>query len=357
MDDRWDELAEILVDYSTEVRAGDKVLIAMGEVETLPLVRAVYGRAIQAGGHPQVVFSSAYLDRELLQRGSEEQIGRLPDLEARGIEWADVYIGLRGSRNPAELGSTDPPRYATYRRALGEISAMRTRGTRWVLVRVPSEPLAQQAGIGLDEVMRFFFEATLRDWQREGQRYAGLARIFERAQVVRIEAAGTDLEFSTRGRRYAIGDCFNDTATTEIYTAPEDTSAHGCITFELPASFGAARAEGVRLEFRDGRVVAASAQRNERLLRSVLETDAGSQRIGEFGVGTNDAIPCFFSDILYDEKMAGTVHIALGRAYAQCGGTNESAVHWDLVKDLRTDGLIRLDGRIVLEAGKWLLDW
>jgi aminopeptidase len=357
MDPRWDRLAEILVSYSTDTRPGDKVLIMMQEVETFPLARAVYAQAVRRGAFPQVIFGSAYLDRELMRHGDEEQIGRVPDLEAYGMEWADVYIGLRGARNPFESQGIPPQRIALRRRAQGHVSALRTALTRWVLVRVPGEPLAQQAAVSLLETMDFFFAATLRDWTAESRRFAALAEIFQAAERVTITGRGTDLTFSTRGRRYAVGDGHLNMPDGEIYTAPVDDSAEGEITFDLPGVYGGVFIEGIHLAFRRGRVVAATARTHEELLHRLLDTDEGASRIGEFGVGTNDGIPHFFGDILYDEKMAGTVHIALGRAYEHCGGVNRSAVHWDLIKDLRTEGTIQLDGKVVFERGRWCVSW
>lgn len=353
-DPRWDQLAEILVSHSTMVGSGDKVLIGMGEAETLPLVRAVHACVVRAGGYPEVIFTSAYLEGDLLRYGSEEQAAQLPRLQAYAMEWADVYIGLRGSRSSSELTGVDAARFAAHRRAGGQLSALRTRLTRWVVVRVPGEPLAQEAGMKLDDAMAFFFASTLRPWAEEGQRDARLAAMFQQATTVAIEAPGTDLTFSTSGRRYVVSDGHINMPDGEVYTAPVDTSAQGHITFEVPANFWGERVEGIHLEFKNGQVVNASAETNDEVLQRVLAIDEGARRIGEFGVGTNPGIPQFFGDILYDEKMAGTVHIALGRAYAECGGTNDSAVHWDLVKDLRSEGRILLDGNVVFENGQWL---
>lgn len=357
IDPRWDALADILVSYSTRVAAGDKVLIGMTEVETFPLMRAVYTRVVRAGGFPQVHFDSASLERELLCHGGADLIRRVPDLEAYGMRWADVYIGLRGARNPYELEGLPASRMAAHRRAMGTVSALRTTETRWVLVRVPGEPLAQQARLSLDDTMDFFFGAALRDWRREGERYRRLLAIFDAAETVRIQGWETDLIFSTRGRRYVVGDGHLNMPDGEIYTAPVDDSAEGYITYEHPGIYGGVRIERIRLEFHAGRVANATASTHEDLLRAILATDQGAARIGEFAVGTNEGIPTFFGDILYDEKMAGTIHLALGRAYADAGGVNQSAVHWDIVKDLRSEGAITLDGTVVFEHGTWKLDW
>lgn len=354
-DSQWQQLADILVNYSTNTRKGDRVFITMVEAETLPLTRAVYSAAVRAGAYPFVEFQSTSLDRELLRHGSEEQLDWIPEIPARAMEWADVYIGLRGASNPHEFDGISSKRIATFRRSAGQISAMRTEKTRWVLVRVPNASFAQQAKTSVDNIMAFFFEATLRDWRVEAERYRELRSIFEEANEVRIMGRATSLSFSTAGRRYVVEDGHINMPGGEIFTAPVEDTAEGEIYFEFPGVFAGQLIENVRLRFRAGKVVEATATSNERFLHELLALDEGASRIGEFGVGTNFGIQRFTQDILFDEKIGGTVHLALGRAYAECGGTNYSALHWDIIKDLRQEGAVYLDGRIVLENGRFLV--
>jgi aminopeptidase len=354
-DPRWSQLGDILVNYSTRTRPGDRVLIAMVEPETFPLALAVYEQAVRAGAFPQVQFTSAYLERALLDHGSPELIGRVPDLERAGIEWADAYVGLRGARNPHELAGMPPERLTAHRRALGTISALRTDRTRWVLVRVPNESFAQTASMSLRETMAFFFAATLRDWEAEARRYVELQRIFAAASTIRIVGHETDLTFTTSGRTYVVGDGHINMPDGELYTAPVEDSAQGVISLEWPATYAGQTIAGIRLEFRNGEVITATAQTGEALLHQILAMDEGARRIGEFGVGVNFSIDRFVGDVLFDEKIGGTIHLALGRSYAACGGTNASALHWDLVKDLRSDGAIELDGHpVVVGPGGWV---
>jgi aminopeptidase len=354
-DPRWSQLGEILVNYSTATRPGDRLLIAMGEPETFPLALAVYEQAVRAGAFPQVQFTSAYFERALLHHGTNDLIARVPDLEREGMLWADVYVGLRGARSPHELAGFPPERLTAHRRALGEVSALRNEQTRWVIVRVPNESFAQQAGMSLEETMAFFFAATLRDWEAEARQYRAIRDAFQAAAHVHITGHDTDLTFATAGRTYVVGDGRVNMPDGEIYTAPIDDSATGFITFELPGRYAGQAIEGIRLEFREGQVVRATAERGEEFLRHLLAMDEGARRIGEFGVGVNFAIDRFVGDILFDEKIGGTIHLALGRAYTECGGTNQSALHWDIVKDLRTEGTIALDGKPVFANGCFLV--
>jgi aminopeptidase len=352
-DQRWDQLAEILVNYSTETKSREKVYITMMETDTYHLVERVYSQVIKAGAYPQVEFVSAYLERELMQHGNMEQLDWTPGIQAYGMEWADVYIGIRGFRNPHEFSGVSADRLAAHKRVLGKTSAMRNELTRWVLVRVPNEPFAQQAETSIETMMDFFFSATLLDWTEESKKYEEIRAVFQDAEKVRIVGRETDLSFSTKGRVYVIGDGKFNMPDGEVFTAPVDDSAEGEIYFEFPGVYAGQLVEGIRLMFSEGKVVKATAEKNERLLHSILETDEGAQRLGEFGVGTNFGIKRFSYDILYDEKIGGTIHLALGRAYAENKGINQSDLHWDIIKDLRSEGEIYLDDRCIFENGKF----
>jgi aminopeptidase len=204
--------------------------------------------------------------------------------------------------------------------------------------------------------MEFFFDATLRDWEEESRHYRRIRDIFQAASRVRIVGRDTDLSFSTAGRTYVVGDGHINIPDGEVYTAPVDDSAEGVIAFEYPGLYAGQSIAGIRLELRAGEVVAATADRGEEFLKHILDIDDGARRIGEFGVGVNEGIDRFVGDVLFDEKIGGTIHLALGRAYAECGGTNQSSLHWDLVKDLRAEGAIELDGQRVFENGRFLID-
>ena len=355
MDQRWRQLAEILVNYSTAVKAGERVMIAMHEVETLPLARAVYQAAVKAGAYVQVQFLSDYLTHALLRHGRPEQIAWLPEIEAYGMGWADVYFGLRGAHNPYEFADISAERLAAHRQVMGRISAMRWAQTRWCLARAPNEALAQQAETDLETLLDSFFAASLRDWAAEATRWAEIARTLEGGDQLRLTGQGTDLSFSVAGRKWLVGDGHINMPDGEIYTAPITATVNGVISFEFPGVLAGRLIPDIRLAWRDGRLVEATASDNEDFLRRLLQTDAGASLLGEFGLGVNEGLKRFCRDILLDEKIGGTVHIALGRAYPECGGTNQSALHWDIVKDTRSEGAIYLDGRKIFEQGQFLI--
>lgn len=351
----WEHLADVLVNYSTGIQPNEKVLITMMEVDTFPLARAVYAASVKAGALPHIEFQSTYLERDLMLYGNPEQLDWVPEMQAYGMEWADVYIGLRGARNPHEFTGISASKITAHKRAMGKVSGMRNDQTRWVLVRVPNESFAQQAEMSLDDMMAFFFSATVRDWQAESRRYQEIKDIFQAAKHVRIVGRDTDLTFSTQGRIYEVADGHLNMPDGEIFTAPVDDSAEGYIYFEFPGVYVGRQVKGIQLEFSKGQVVRATAESNQELLDELLNMDEGAKRLGEFGVGTNFGIDRFCYDILYDEKIGGTIHLALGRAYAECGGVNQSALHWDIIKDLRREGAVYLDGAKVIDKGMFLI--
>jgi aminopeptidase len=350
-DPRWFEVGALLVKDATRVQPGERVMIAMGEVESFPLARGVYEACIRAGAFPQVQFLSETLRESLLRLGTEEQLAWTPEIEAHGMEWADVYIGLRGGFHLDIHSDIPADRLATNQATQGVISSLRWNNTRWTLVRVPNQAFAQQANSSLADITEMFFRACLLDRKAAAAEWQQWIDNIHGARSVRIVGRDTDLHFSIEGRTWVVAAGGINNPDGELMTAPVTDTVDGVITFEHPAVFGGRFIEGLRLRWDNGILVEATSRTNQDFLRSVLATDEGATAIGEFGIGTNPHIDRFCNDILIDEKIAGTVHIALGRAYPECGGINVSAIHWDIVKDLRTEGAVVIDGRTVLERG------
>ena len=350
---KWNDLARVLVDYSTGVRSGDKVLIIMREPDTFPAVRAVHKRAVETGAHVQTLFYSMMLQRDLLLSGEDNQVSWVPELWKEAMHWADVCIDLRGARNLNEFNDIPSKRVTAMRKAEGEISSLRTTETRWTLLRIPNEAFAQQAGMSTDQIEDFLFQAVLQDWRVESAEYHRMRDSLAGTDEVVITGLKTDIRFSTEGRRYIVEDGHINMPGGELYTSPVEDSVQGEIYFENPGVFAGTLIEGIHLHFRDGKVVDASARTNEPFLHQLLDMDSGARRVGEFGIGTNRQITTFCNDILFDEKILGTIHLALGRSYTDCGGLNSSALHWDIVKDLRQQGTITVDGEVVFMDGRW----
>jgi aminopeptidase len=330
-------------------------MIAVNEAETLPLARAVYRAVIKAGGFPQVQYLSEILRHDLLRYGNSEQINWVPEIEKAGMEWADVYIGLRGAHNLYELQDIPGETLAANQKAQGLISSLRWEKTRWCLVRVPNESFAQAAETDDETILNMFFDACFLDWDQEVKIWDAWAAILNQGKTVRITGERTDLRFSVAGRRWVPFDGINNMPDGEIATAPVNGTEDGTIYFEFPGILGGRLIRDISLTWEKGALVRAESSTEQDFLRSILNRDPGAKSLGEFAFGTNPFVTRFCKDILIDEKIGGTIHIALGRAYPECGGTNKSAIHWDIIKDMRQTGSVFMDDKLILDKGKILL--
>ncbi len=352
MDNRWHRLGELMVKHSTAVKPNERVMIAMSEVDTYPLVHAIYEAAIKAGAYPQVQFLSETLRHLVLKYGNEEQLRWTPELEADGMEWADVYFGLRGGYNLYEHADIPAERLRANQYAVGQVSALRWQKTRWCLARVPNGLFAQQAETDLETITDMFFNACFLDWEGESRKWQAQANALDQGSQVRIVGRDTDLHFSVEGRKWMVFDGRVNMPDGEIFTAPVNETLNGHIYFEFPGVLGGRLVQDIRLRWEDGRLADASSSTNQDFLQQIVQSDEGASLLGEFALGMNPYVDRFCKDILIDEKIGGTIHIALGRAYPECGGTNQSAIHWDIVKDLRREGAVYLDGKAILEHGQ-----
>ncbi len=355
MDKRWKKLGKVLVDYSMEVKPGEKVMIAMKEVETFPLMHAVYQACIEAGAYPQVQFISEELNHLILKYGSDEQLSWVPEIEAMGMDWADVYFGLRGAHNLNVHAEMPASKLSLHRKAMGKVSTARWQKTRWCLLRVPNEALAFQAETDVETITDMWFNSCLLDWPTVSKQWKEWAQILNQGKQVRVLGKGTDLTFSVEGRTWSPADGRSNMPDGEIATSPVTSTVNGEIYFDFPGVLGGRLVHDMRLAWEDGKLVKATSSTNQDFLQEVVNTDEGASKIGEFALGTNDQVTHFCKDILIDEKIGGTMHIALGRAYPKTGGKNQSAIHWDIIKDLREEGEIYLDGKLIVDRGKILL--
>jgi aminopeptidase len=271
------------------------------------------------------------------------------------MEWADVYFGLRGASNLGALWDISPSNLACFRKTMGQISALRWQKTRWCILRVPNQTLAQQVGIDEETLMDTYFSACFLDWPEVSRLWRRWASLLSRGEQIRVIGKGTDLTFSTAGRSWDVADGHINMPDGEIATAPLESTVSGCISFDFPGVLGGRLVENIHLCWQEGRLVEAFSTTQQDFLHAILQTDVGASAIGEFGIGTNPALTLFSKDILLDEKIGGTVHIALGRAYPAVGGTNQSAIHWDIIKDMRQEGQIFLDGQLIFENGSMLI--
>ena len=355
MDTRWKRLGDLLVNYSAKVHSGEKVIIAMTEVESFPLVYAIHEAVVKAGAYPQVQFLSEELNHLTMKFGNTKQISWAPEIEAYGMEWADVYFGLRSAHSLNVHWDIPAQKLALFREGMGKISKLRWEKTRWCLLRLPNSSLAENAGVDEETITEMFFESCLLDWQKISQEWQRWAEHLRKGKFIRILGNETDLSFSVENRGWEVADGRINMPDGEIATAPICDTVDGKIYFEFPGVLAGRLVNDLRLTWEKGKLVSASSTSNQDFLQSILSTDAGASRVGEFAFGTNPFVTHFCKDILIDEKIGGTVHIALGRSYPSCGGDNQSAIHWDIIKDTRRDSRIYLDDRIIFENGKILI--
>jgi aminopeptidase len=357
-DARVEHYARLLVERSLDVQPGWQVLIRTTPLAR-PLLEEVVRLIARRGAYPivRLGFSLWPTDTLWALEAPDELLGELAPIDLHTIEQMDARITIdapENVRDGSELAVerrqlTSKASQPFYRRSMQP-------GFPWVGCQFPTPALAQEAGMASTAFADFLFDAVLRDWDAEGERMRRYAERFDAAEAVRIVGPQTDLTLGLAGREGIVDDGHRNLPGGEFFFAPVEDATEGEITFsEFPASFAGEPVEEIRLRFSGGRVVDASAARGEEALRAALDTDEGARVVGELGIGCNEAITRHLNNTLFDEKIAGTVHVALGASYAFAGGVNESAIHWDLVKDLRENGRLYLDGELVQEDGRWLI--
>ncbi|RLC96837.1 MAG: aminopeptidase [Chloroflexi bacterium] len=364
-DPRIEKLADVLVNYSVAVRPGDRVLID-GTVLAEPLLKAVYTRVLQSGGHPFMQASLAGLEELLYRYASEEQLRHIPEPVKLVTETYDVRIAIAGAENTKALSTVDPARMVLRQQARTELmkTFMRRSASgelRWVVALFPTNAYAQDAEMSLSEYEDFVYGACVPDmgdpvgyWQRFSQWQQGIVDWLKGRKQVHVMGHETDLRLSIADRVFINCDGHKNMPDGEVFTGPVEDSVEGQVYFSYPAIYMGKEVTGVRLWFEKGRVVKASAEKNEEFLLSTLDTDEGSRRIGEFAIGTNEGITRFTREILFDEKINGSFHMALGAGYPETGSKNESAVHWDMICDLRNGGEIWVDDALLYRDGRFV---
>ncbi len=363
-DPRVENLARILVGYSTEVKEGDTCLIE-GPSAAEPLIAAIYEHVLKAGGLPVLSVGFDGQQAAYFKHASDRQLEWISPLSSWAAEQSDCRIAIWADTNTRELSGVAPERQTLRRAATRELmETMMKRAAqghhRWVGTMYPTNAHAADAEMSLADFEDFYYHACLADdtdplgaWKRASEECRRLAEWIEGREEVRITAEGTDLKLGIAGRHFIPCDGEHNMPDGEFFTGPVEDSVEGEVTFHLPATIGGRDVAGVRLRFEGGKVVEATAERGEEYLISMLDTDEGARRLGELGIGTNFGIENGTRSVLLDEKIGGTVHLAVGASYPESGGVNESAVHTDLVCDLRRGGRLVVDGEVLQEDGKF----
>lgn len=354
-DPRYTKLAKLLVEYSTALRKGDRVLLDLSDVPDefgVELVRA----ARSAGAVPVVAVRHTRLSRELLRGVNEAQATLERDLELFRMKKMEAYIAVRGSANASENADVPSERMALYSRITRPVLNYRVNKTRWCVLRWPSPSMAQAASMSTEAFENLYFDVCTMDYRRMARAMAPLEQRMKKADRVHIKGPGTDLTFSIKGigSKMCKGD--RNIPDGEVFSCPVKTSINGRIQFNTPTLYAGTKFENVCLVFKEGKVVEATSNNTKRL-NQILDTDAGARYTGEFSLGFNPFILNPMCDILFDEKIAGSLHLTPGQAYQECNNGNRSAVHWDMVLIQRPEwggGEIWFDGELIRKDGMFL---
>jgi aminopeptidase len=365
-DPRITALAQILVHHSTRVKQGDVCTIE-GESAAEPLLQATYEEVLKAGGNPIVQMGMEGQSVAYFEHASDAQLEWISPVAEWAVENADVRIAVMATQNTRALSQVPPERQAMRQAATqGLMKRAMERSAegsyRWALTLFPTHAYASEAGMDLATYEGFYYGACLADrddpvgaWARQAEETKRLADWIQGRSEVHVTGDGTDLRLGIEDRTFIAADGKHNMPDGEFFTGPIEDSAEGEISFHLPASYAGREVSGVRFRFEDGKVVDAGAEKGEQFLIEMLDTDDGARRLGELGIGTNYGITDGTGEILLDEKIGGTMHLAVGRSYPETGGVNESAIHWDMICDLRRGGRIEVDGETLQRDGKFIV--
>ncbi len=365
-DIRLERLANLLVDYCCDVKPGQWVGI-LGDVVTLPALRAVYQEVLKYGGNPTVLLSDEWMARTFLREANDDQIAWLDPSQTLYYEKADTYIRIGSSSNTRAMTNIDAKRtqkVAAARRHWLDTRLNRTARLEfeWVGTWYPTEASAQEANMSLEEYEEFIygsmflnFDDPVAKWRELGATQQKKVDWLKGKKHVKVQGPNADLQLSIEERTFINSDGHKNMPSGEIFTGPVEDSVNGWVRFSYPSIVAGRAVSGIELKFENGKVVSATAESNDDLLQAQLNTDEGSRYLGEFAIGTNFGINRFTGNILFDEKIGGTMHMAVGMGYPETGSKNRSAVHWDMICDMRNDSTIHVDGDLFYKNGEFVV--
>jgi aminopeptidase len=358
-EERLVKLARVLVDYSVEAGEGEQVVVS-GGVAAEPLIKEVYARLLDVGAIPIPQVSLPGMQELFFGHARELHYEKTPPVVRSIYEGADGFISIMAPQNTRALAAVDPRKQQALSKRDKALQEIVLGKDRWALTLFPTDALAQESEMSLADYEEFVFEAMalneddpVKYWREKAKKQGRLMERLEQADEIRISGPGTDLTLSVKGRKFLNGDGKKNMPCGEIFTGPVEDSANGEVTFSIPVAVAGREVSGVKLRFEGGEVVESSAEKGEEYLNTMLDADEGARYLGELGIGTNYGIPWATKNILFDEKLGGTVHLAVGRSYEQTGGKNESSVHWDLICDLREGGELYADGELIQRDGEF----
>jgi aminopeptidase len=359
IDPRVKAQARLLVHYCADAREGQQIGVS-GTSLAEPLLEAVCEELYKTGAFPALRMSPPELQEKFFKSGKSSLFTTRPSWQLGYARHMDATIGIHSEGNTRALTTADPARFAALSKTMKPVHEILLR-KRWVTTLYPTQAYAQDAEMSLSDFEDYVFgamfadePAPLRRWKELHRMQDRLIRKLRGADRIRLEGPDTDLTFSVKGRTFINSDGKRNMPSGEIFTGPVEDSAEGHIRFDFPVCVHGREVSGVRLVFRKGAVVEATAEKNQDFLLKMLDSDPGARRLGELGIGTHPKIDRFVRNILFDEKIGGTVHLALGRSYPETGGRNQSSLHWDLIRDLRRGGRMSVNGRVFQENGRFV---
>ena len=357
MDSRIKEFARMIVEYSCEVRPGDKVLIEEVGTAARPLIQQIIREVYRAGGLPFLGLSDSILTREIVKECTEEQLQAMCEYEMKRMKEMDAYIAVRASDNTSELSDVPSEKLSLYNKILRPVIDQRVDHTRWAIMRYPNASMAQLAEMSTEAFEDFYYDVCTLDYAKMSEAMEPLVELMNRTDRVRLTAPGTDVSFSIRGIPAVKCDGKYNIPDGEVYTAPVKDSVNGVISYNTVSQYQGFTFDHVRLEIRDGKIISASSN-DDRRINEILDTDEGARYFGEFALGVNPYILHPMKDILFDEKICGSFHLTPGASYEDAPNGNKSAVHWDLVLIQREDyggGEIWFDDVLIRKNGRFVL--
>ncbi|KNF08127.1 peptidase M29 aminopeptidase II [Gottschalkia purinilytica] len=366
-DIRIKKLANLLVNYSLNVKKGEHINL-QGNVITEPLLKELYREVIKVGANPELNVSLDGIEEILYKEGSEEQIKFQSPVAKAKVETYDATMFLLGEANTKALSGVDPKKIASRSVAMKEMIDIRNEREangefRWCLTQFPTHSDAQEANMSLEEYEDFIYKAghidkedPILEWKKISQEQQKVVDYLNTKKELHIISKDTDLKMSIEGRIWINCDGKINFPDGEVFTGPVEDSVEGHIRFTFPGIYQGKEIEDIKLTFEKGKVIKAEAKKGEDLLHALLETDEGAKRLGEIAIGTNYGIDKFTRNMLFDEKMGGTIHAAIGMAYQETNATNKSVIHWDMLCDMKDGGKIYADGELFYENGKFISD-
>ena len=367
MKDIWEKYASVLVDYSTKVKKGDLVIIRATSAAAESLVKAVYKRVLEKGAHPLLRTSICDMSDIFIKYSSDEQLDFVDPISKLEYEKVDKYISIGAPLNVKSMARADKTKMARRSKATRELSELLlSRSAKgdasWVIADVPTNALAQEAKMSFDEYSEFLFNACFLNLEdpvakllEMDKEQTHIAEYLNNKNKIRIVGEKTDITFSVKGRKWISCSGLNNYPDGEVFTSPVEDSAEGEIFFDFPAIYRGNEANKIHLKLHKGRVVEAHAEKGEEFLNTMLDMDDGSRFVGEIAIGTNEMVQDVTGNILFDEKIGGSIHMAVGASYPETGGQNTSGLHWDIIKNMKNGGKIYADDELVYENGKFLL--